>query len=301
MERATFIVESTGERIPCLLNPEQVVVSRTSGLRRPWAGSGPVTGFGRSDEPLLHTGGGRTEMELRLLFDTALVTDPTPVTDVRDLTSRLWNLTENQSASAGSLAGRGSGGTSTAGASAGVAGSGAGAGPGSLGSGGLGDPSGGAAAPSASTVPLVRFLWGMEWNVLGVIDAVAEQLERFDAGGAPTRSWLFLRLVRVPDPRPTAADPPIGGVPLGDDLAVAAEAAANDPQGVHQVLGDGQPAEDGDPGAGGERLDALAAQAYGGRAWLWRWLAAANGLADGPWAPAGSQLIIPPAPEEASR
>ncbi|HEY8790058.1 MAG TPA: hypothetical protein VIM10_13120, partial [Actinopolymorphaceae bacterium] len=264
MERATFIVESTAERIPCLLNPEQVVVSRTAGLRRPQAGSGPVTGFGRSDEPLLHTGGGRTEMELRLLFDTALVTDPTPVTDVRDLTSRLWNLTENQSSTAGALAGRGSGGTNTAGASAGVAGSGAG--PGILGSGGLGDQSSATAVPTAGNVPLVRFLWGMEWNVLGVIDAVAEQLERFDAGGAPTRSWLFLRLVRVPDPRPTAVEPPIGGVPLGDELAAAAEAAASDPQGVHQVLGDGQPAEDGDPGAGGERLDALAAQAYGGRA-----------------------------------
>lgn len=296
MERATFIVESTGERIPCLLNPEHVVVSRTAGLRRPQAGSGPVTGFGRSDEPLLHTGGGRTEMELRLLFDTALVTDPTPVTDVRDLTSRLWNLTENQTSTASALAGRGSGGTSTAGAAAGVGTTGAGAG--LLGSGGLGDPGGGSTVPTASNVALVRFLWGTEWNVLGVIDAVAEQLERFDDGGAPTRSWLFLRLVRVPDPRPTAAEPPIGGVPLGDELAAAAESAATDPQGVHQVLGDGQPAEAGDPGVGGERLDALAAQAYGGRAWLWRWLAAANGLADGPWAPAGSQLVIPPAPEE---
>jgi hypothetical protein len=287
MERATFIVEATGERIPCLLNPEQIVVSRTAGLRRPQAGSGPVTGFGRSDEPLLHTGGGRTEMELRLLFDTALVTDPTPVTDVRDLTSRLWNLTENQS--------------STAGASAGIAGSGAGAGTGVLSSGSLGDPSAGRSSSTAGSVPLVRFLWGMEWNVLGVIDAVAEQLERFDAGGAPTRSWLFLRLVRVPDPRPTATEPPIGGVPLGDDLTAAAEAAADDPQRMHQVLGDGLAAENGDPGAGGERLDALAAQAYGGRAWLWRWLAAANGLADGPWAPAGSRLVIPPAPEEVSR
>ncbi len=293
MERATFIVESTGERIPCLLNPEHLTFTRTAGLRRPQAGSGALTGLGRSDEPLLHTGGGRTELELRLLFDVTLVTDPTPVTDVRQLTSRLWGLAENQPTAGGQPAGVGGPGVGSA--TTGSAGAGAAVAAAGLAS---GDPTSANGTSMSTTVAAVRMVWGRQLNYLAVIDAIAERLERFDASGAPTRSWLFLRLVRVPDLRPTAVDAPIGGVPLGDELAAAAETAAADPQGVHTVLGDGDTAETDDPGAGGERLDALAAQAYGGRAWLWRWLAAANGLADGPWAPTGTQLIIPPPPED---
>ena len=227
MERATFIVESTGERIPCLLNPEHLTFTRTAGLRRPQAGSGALTGLGRSDEPLLHTGGGRTELELRLLFDVTLVTDPTPVTDVRQLTSRLWGLAENQPTAGGQPAGVGGPGVGSA--TTGSAGAGAAVAAAGLAS---GDPTSANGTSMSTTVAAVRMVWGRQLNYLAVIDAIAERLERFDASGAPTRSWLFLRLVRVPDLRPTAVDAPIGGIPLGDELAAAAETAAADPQGV---------------------------------------------------------------------
>ena len=97
MERVVFLIEDTGERIPCLLNPESLVLRRTAGVRARRSIGGPLTGVGRSDDPLLHTGGGRTELLLDLLFDVSLVTGPTPVEDVRNLTGRLWELAENAS------------------------------------------------------------------------------------------------------------------------------------------------------------------------------------------------------------
>jgi hypothetical protein len=37
-------------------------------------------------------------------------------------------------------------------------------------------------------VPLIRFIWGKAWNILGVVSAVAERLESFTPSGAPQRS-----------------------------------------------------------------------------------------------------------------
>ncbi|MFN8073815.1 MAG: hypothetical protein U0Q15_00175 [Kineosporiaceae bacterium] len=280
MERVAFLVESTGERITCLLNPEHVVHRRLAGLSRPSAGSGVVTGSAVGDALLLHTGGGRTELDLDLLFDVDLVPTPVPVAalpprpddpaspdapaplpaapspprDVRDLTRALWNLAEN---------------------------------------GDGGDP---------RRVPQVRFVWGKAWNVLAVVESLSERLERFDASGTPGRSWLRMRLVRVPDPAPAApgdGDVSGGEVPGEDALAAAVE----NPLALHEVVGAGW-AGVGDGGGaeqasvGGETLPEIAAAHYGDRPWLWRWIAEANGLDDVVWPAAGAQLIIPPAPED---
>ena len=95
MERVAFLVESTGEQVSCLLNPETLVIRRQAGVRpRPSAG-GRLTGVGLSDDPLLYTGGGSTELELDLLFDISLVARDARVRDVRDLTLPIWNLAEN--------------------------------------------------------------------------------------------------------------------------------------------------------------------------------------------------------------
>src|ERR1041385_5473064 len=72
MERVTFVVERTGERIPCLLNPEFLEVRRVAGLVRRRAASGAIIGNPRTDDPLVATGGGTTEYELKLLFDVDL-------------------------------------------------------------------------------------------------------------------------------------------------------------------------------------------------------------------------------------
>ena len=40
MERVAFVVDDTGERIDCLLNPETFEVKRLAGIRTPAAGDG---------------------------------------------------------------------------------------------------------------------------------------------------------------------------------------------------------------------------------------------------------------------
>ena len=96
MERVAFIVERTGERIDCLLNPDTVVVRRSAGLRTRRSAGGLVTGTRLADDPLLATGGGRTEIELELLFDATIAgEDALPSGNVQDLTRQLWDLSEN--------------------------------------------------------------------------------------------------------------------------------------------------------------------------------------------------------------
>ncbi|WP_155368246.1 CIS tube protein [Catellatospora vulcania] len=93
MERIAFLVDATGERIDCLVNPETLVVRRLAGVR-PAALPGAVVGTG-VDDALLFTGGGRTELVLDLLFDVDLVESAHRPDDVRRLTGRLWHLAEN--------------------------------------------------------------------------------------------------------------------------------------------------------------------------------------------------------------
>lgn len=253
MERVTFIVTDTNARISCLLNPEHLVQRRTAGLRRPYAGAGYLTATAASDDVLLHTGGGRTEIDLDLLFDVELApprsTAEAPRNpDVRELTRPLWELAEN-----------------------------------------TGTPD------DPRRTSSVRMFWGDHWNVLCTVVAVAERLERFDASGSPSRSWLRLRLVRIPDPTPPPLESPTDG-PTPEQLSAAAASA--EVAAVHVALDHGRDAE-GEQ-AGGERLDELAARYYG-QPWLWRLIAVANGLYDSVFAPPGAALVIPEAPAEATR
>lgn len=95
MERVAFLVEETGVRLSALLNPDTLVVRRTAGVRPRHAPGGPLTGAGLADDPLLYTGGGRTELDIHLLFDVSLAGSSVTTTDVRDLTGPLWALAEN--------------------------------------------------------------------------------------------------------------------------------------------------------------------------------------------------------------
>lgn len=97
MERVAFLVEETGEHIGALLNPETVVMSRAAGVEPRRSAGGRLTGAGLADDPLLFTGGGRTELKLDLLFDVDLAPAhvQAPVTDVRQMTRPIWRLAEN--------------------------------------------------------------------------------------------------------------------------------------------------------------------------------------------------------------
>lgn len=96
MERVAFLLEKTGERLPCLLNPESVVVRRLAGVQPRDSGSGPLTGAALKDDPILYTGGGMTEILLDLLFDVTLAGSTVTAEDVRELTRPLTSLAEGK-------------------------------------------------------------------------------------------------------------------------------------------------------------------------------------------------------------
>lgn len=227
MERVAFLLEGSGERLTCLLNPESLVLERQAGVRPRSSTVGRLTGAGLGDDALLYTGGGRTQLSLDLLFDVALAGSSIATDDVRQLTRPLVELAENATDGEG-----------------------------------YGRP------------PQVRFVWGKAWNVPGVVAAVAERLERFSGSGAPGRSWLRLRLLRVEDRPPAPAPPPPPEVLAAAEAAVEAgtPAGGNAEARFHYVIGE---AGD-DPG---ERLDQLADRFFGDAAW-WRLLAVANRVTD---------------------
>jgi hypothetical protein len=232
MERVTFVVESTGERLGCLLNPESLQVTRNAGVLRRRTATGLLAGAGISDDPLLYAGGGRTHLVLDLLFDIGIAGSTIQTSDVRDLTRPLWDLAESTAASAG------------------------------------------------ATPPVVRFLWGKSWNIPGVVTAVAERLEHFTPDGAPKRSWLRMRFVRVNESAASEAATPQGTTP-------SLPGAGPEGEIVHQVVGGGSDA----PGSG-ERLEDIAFLYYGDPS-AWRLIAEANDIVDPSSVAPGTVLRIP--------
>jgi len=103
MERVAFVIEETGARVDCLLNPESLEVTRLAGIRQRGVGTGRLSGIGLADDPLHLTGGGRTELNVDLLFDVDLVSTPGGPLDVRALTRPLWQLAENSAVENGAV------------------------------------------------------------------------------------------------------------------------------------------------------------------------------------------------------
>ncbi len=95
MERVAFLIEHSGERIGCLLNPESLEFKRRAGIRHRKVQGNIVSGFDQDDDQLILTGGGITTFTLNLLFDVSLAGSSMRTRDVRDLTGKLWALTEN--------------------------------------------------------------------------------------------------------------------------------------------------------------------------------------------------------------
>jgi hypothetical protein len=242
MERASFLVEKTGDRVDCLLNPSSVVVRRLAGVQHRHSSTGPLTGGSLKDDPLIYTGGGMTEILLDLLFDTSLAGSTITAEDVRDLTQPLARLAE---------------GSDTAGEN--------------------------------TQVPLVRFVWGKAWNVLGVVTAIAERLEYFNADGAPQRSWLRMRMLRVSSPLIQAVENWISDL-APEDLPGPDDVPLENLQ-FYETTGAGQDPEN--EGGSAERLDEIAYRVYGNPLW-WRRIANFNGI-DDPWkVEAGRLLGVPP-------
>ena len=104
MEHVAFLIEQSGETVRCLLNPESMVIRRSAGVRTRQPTGGRAGGAGPTDDLVFFTGGGRTELELDLLFDIDL-RDAQPegssLRDVRELTRRIADLAENSAQSEG--------------------------------------------------------------------------------------------------------------------------------------------------------------------------------------------------------
>ena len=98
MERVAFLIESTGQRLRCLLNPESLVLQRQAGVQPRQGVTGTVSGRQRSDDPMHIAGGGVTELTLDLLFDVSIAGSSVLTGDVRELTGPLWDLAETAGA-----------------------------------------------------------------------------------------------------------------------------------------------------------------------------------------------------------
>jgi hypothetical protein len=243
MERVAFLLESTGERIGCMLNPEKLLVRRLAGIQPRRSAGGLLGGANLTDDPLIYRGGGTTELQLDLLFDVSIAGSSIDTDDVRELTFPLWSLAENASG-----------------------------------------------ADGQTRPQLARFVWGKSWNVPGIVAAVSERLECFTPGGAPARSWLRMRFLRVAaaSNRPDATQTPRRPFEPSPSKARAAAEQA----GAHQVAGSATARAERVSGAG-ERLDEIAYRYYGNAA-LWKPLAAFNGLDDPARVAPGCLLQIPP-------
>lgn len=238
----TFLIERTGARIACLLNPESLEARRSAGIARRRHASGGVLGNPRSDDPLISTGGGITEYDVQLLFDVEVANEGrpqrAPETPLQNLppvttlpTDAVPETAPAEDAPATDPPAPDPAGEPEPEPVPGAA---------------LEDDPAAADTPAAApaaevppatpapapvlasppdpslvvdvrelTQPLwalaesgepvdgalvpqrIRFIWGKSWNVPGVILAVAERLERFDANGVPQRSWLSMRMRRV--------------------------------------------------------------------------------------------------------
>ena len=247
MERVAFLIEDSGERIDCLLNPESLEVSRLAGIRARGAPTGRVTGAGLADDPLHLTGGGRTELALDLLFDTELAPSPGAEADVRAHTRRLWQLAENSERERG------------------------GGGP-----------------------PRARFVWGKTWNIPGIVSAIAERFDRFDAAGTPRRSWLRMRFLRVAD---SAAEAEAEYEAMISEAELAMQTDHPDEPREVSPTDDARSVVVTGMGGGGDepgvvRFDLLASDGLG-NPMLWRRLAAHNGIDDPLHVPSGIPLSVP--------
>jgi len=237
MERVAFMVEQTGDRIPCMLNPDSVVLRRLAGVQPRRSSGGALSRGVLADDPLFYTGGGTTEVLLNLLFDVSLSEAAQQIDDVRSMTRPLFELSQGRAKTSGQ-----------------------------------------------AELPLVRFVWGKAWNVLGVVSAVSERLECFTSEGAPQRSWMRIRMLRVGEPEEPAQS-------LDEPIApsdISPEEVSGEESDFYSVTGEGM----GDDSST-ERLDQIAFTKYGSSSW-WKLIAAFNNIDDPLNVTAGTTLRLPP-------
>lgn len=146
-----------------------------------------------------------------------------------------------------------------------------------------------AAEPGAAgRLPLVRFIWGKNWNIPGVITAVAERFDAFNAAGDPQRSWLSMRFRRIAEPPPPPEPAPLTG-DQADTMLASLDAQSADVEEHVEMTGASTPGEQDQPA----RIDLVAAERYPGPSW-WRLVAKLSNLDNPQTIPPGTLLRTPP-------
>jgi len=266
MDRAAFLIEDprggpTRARLSCLLNPNTLVFRRIAGLQRRRSLAAALTQEGLSDDPLIRTGGGLTELRVDLLFDInipgtwidsqpgATLAEEDDKRDVRRLTRPFWRLAENHRR------------------------------PGEV------------AGP-----PRIRFVWGKRWDFPAMVAAVAERLESFTSTGVPQRSFMRLRLLRAQD-KPGSDEDLSLGLPVTVTAPESPPASALEPEPTSPL--DVLPPAEQPPAETYESYVSpgypffLTAFSFYGDASLWTEIAEANPEVDPVFVPAGTVLRIP--------
>ena len=101
MERVVFLLEATGQRLSCLLNPATLAITREAGLQPARSIGAFSSGAPLRDDVWVFSGAGRTELTLDLLFDVTIPGSSAQATDVRELTQPLSALAEHAELSGG--------------------------------------------------------------------------------------------------------------------------------------------------------------------------------------------------------
>jgi Contractile injection system tube protein len=141
-----------------------------------------------------------------------------------------------------------------------------------------------AGTPGQAELPLVRFVWGKAWNVLGVVSAVSEQLEYFTPEGVPQRSWMRIRILRVGEPEEPAGSLQEPVMPR----EISPEEVSGTDSDFYSVRGEGL-----GENSSTERLDQVAWARYGNSSW-WKLIAAFNNIDDPLNVAPGTTLRLPP-------
>jgi hypothetical protein len=212
MERVAFLIEQTGERVFAMINPDELIFERRSGVRMRQRDELPLAVARRSDDPMIYVGGGVTDLTLNLLFDVDLLARSSPSFS-QQAGSRTPFLA--RAAEAPSLADAVEGDSAAEDDGPGVM----------------------PALPTAVTdvrdlsgplwrltengpddasagPPIVHFIWGAAWNVPCVAISVAERFDQFSVDGTPLRSWMRIRLRRTQLPSNTAREPDLSISPV---------------------------------------------------------------------------------------
>ena len=198
MERVAFLIEQTGERVFAMTNPDELTFERQSGVSMRRRNDRPLAPARRTDDPMILTGGGITDLKLNLLFDVDLLSrTSTTFAQAPDFRTNLEappahalsRQTVPEGKRAPDVAGTGESQLTITDVRE------------------LSGPlwhlaENGSQGNVTEGPGLVHFIWGAAWNVPCIVLSVAERFDQFSDDGTPLRSWVRIHLRRTQLPAP---------------------------------------------------------------------------------------------------